>query len=409
MELESGSFSIDVDNTPTRVNYPPLGEYNHCLMKKSNFKIINEGMIPRVLPEPRAVDANGVQLLQNTTTNTTANVNLICSSPLLSRLDLNSKRSSPMVYALPDDFTKSNEVFRQVYGSSSFTESSFIRRNSSVRSKLNQDCTNEDCSEYINGLIPMVNTSAKRSNASSVMSIELIMNPASPRKEEHHENEHFGVTLKLKLIGNLIYGKESDIYWGDDGYDEINEYDQFIVTIKLPSKLEGGNVDNFQSVAASSKKSSKRRTTSKRRKRQTLSSPKYRGARVSKRKLKEQNSPRSNKGPRGKRAKENMSDQEYLPTEEPMKSKSKTRVKSNSGAVSNKKPIVRSRKGCWTCRVRHKRCTEEQPQCANCKRLKLVCDYSEIRPDYMIDLNLQAEKLIEIRKITDKIKRHGKK
>lgn len=65
----------------------------------------------------------------------------------------------------------------------------------------------------------------------------------------------------------------------------------------------------------------------------------------------------------------------------------------------------RSKVGCWTCRVRHKACPENKPICDQCKRLKLLCDYSNERPDYMTDPILQKEKLKLIRQVTNVQKR----
>jgi C6 transcription factor Pro1 len=43
----------------------------------------------------------------------------------------------------------------------------------------------------------------------------------------------------------------------------------------------------------------------------------------------------------------------------------------------------RSFKGCWTCRVRRKKCDENQPICGNCKTLHVDCYYSEEKPEWM--------------------------
>ncbi|CAI5759476.1 unnamed protein product [Candida verbasci] len=70
-----------------------------------------------------------------------------------------------------------------------------------------------------------------------------------------------------------------------------------------------------------------------------------------------------------------------------------------------KKLGARSKTGCWTCRIRHKACPEEKPICSQCERLGLKCDYSNERPRYMRDKNLQQAKLKEIRSITNQSKR----
>lgn len=60
----------------------------------------------------------------------------------------------------------------------------------------------------------------------------------------------------------------------------------------------------------------------------------------------------------------------------------------------------RSKSGCWTCRLRHKSCSEEKPWCWHCKRLGLRCDYSTCRPDYMKDGVKKRQRLDEIKAIT---------
>lgn len=68
---------------------------------------------------------------------------------------------------------------------------------------------------------------------------------------------------------------------------------------------------------------------------------------------------------------------------------------------------ARSRMGCWTCRIRHKGCSEQRPICENCRQLGLFCDYSSQRPLYMTCKLEGKEKLREIRRITDNPKRHA--
>lgn len=63
----------------------------------------------------------------------------------------------------------------------------------------------------------------------------------------------------------------------------------------------------------------------------------------------------------------------------------------------NGRKLLRSRSGCWTCRIRHKACPEDGVVCSTCSRLLLVCDTSPERPDYMTNKQLAAEKLAVIR------------
>lgn len=106
-------------------------------------------------------------------------------------------------------------------------------------------------------------------------------------------------------------------------------------------------------------------------------------------------------------------DDEYLPAYKITRSKSrKNRFNLNDYSdvnVHDKKKKIgpRSKSGCWTCRVRHKACPEERPTCSQCLRLNLNCDYSSLRPTYMVDPVLQANKLKEIRNITFKQKRNN--
>lgn len=70
---------------------------------------------------------------------------------------------------------------------------------------------------------------------------------------------------------------------------------------------------------------------------------------------------------------------------------------------------ARSRTGCWICRLRKKKCTEEKPQCQNCVRLHLECVYDIVKPDFISDPVKKAAKLEEIKKKTKEAKRQAMK
>lgn len=70
---------------------------------------------------------------------------------------------------------------------------------------------------------------------------------------------------------------------------------------------------------------------------------------------------------------------------------------------------IRSRTGCWICRLRKKKCTEEKPNCSNCERLKLECCYNLVRPDFVSDPELKKLKLQEIKLYTREAKRNAMK
>ncbi|RMJ08256.1 hypothetical protein CDV36_012126 [Fusarium kuroshium] len=44
---------------------------------------------------------------------------------------------------------------------------------------------------------------------------------------------------------------------------------------------------------------------------------------------------------------------------------------------------VRSNAGCWTCRLRRKKCDEKRPVCDGCGTLEITCHYDDEKPDWM--------------------------
>ncbi|KAI1177258.1 fungal-specific transcription factor domain-containing protein [Nemania sp. FL0916] len=44
---------------------------------------------------------------------------------------------------------------------------------------------------------------------------------------------------------------------------------------------------------------------------------------------------------------------------------------------------LRSSQGCWTCRLRRKKCDEAHPTCAACLSLEIDCHYSDTKPEWM--------------------------
>ncbi|KAK2597284.1 hypothetical protein N8I77_013144 [Diaporthe amygdali] len=61
------------------------------------------------------------------------------------------------------------------------------------------------------------------------------------------------------------------------------------------------------------------------------------------------------------------------------------------------KPLARSSDGCWTCRLRRKKCDEARPQCAACEALEISCLYSDEKPEWMDGGDRQAEKAEEVK------------
>lgn len=93
------------------------------------------------------------------------------------------------------------------------------------------------------------------------------------------------------------------------------------------------------------------------------------------------------------------------------KKKHSSTTSSTTTATTDKHPTTgtRSRTGCWICRLRKKKCSEEKPKCFNCERLNLDCVYSLVRPDFVTDENLRKAKLQEIKICTREAKRQSMK
>lgn len=83
-------------------------------------------------------------------------------------------------------------------------------------------------------------------------------------------------------------------------------------------------------------------------------------------------------------------------------------AKSESKASRQKAGMgSRSRTGCWICRLRKKKCTEERPSCFNCERLNLECHYDAVKPDFVSDPKKKMLKLLEIKTKTKEAKRNA--
>ncbi|KAH7251458.1 fungal-specific transcription factor domain-containing protein [Fusarium tricinctum] len=60
--------------------------------------------------------------------------------------------------------------------------------------------------------------------------------------------------------------------------------------------------------------------------------------------------------------------------------------------------MPRGRKGCWTCRIRHRRCDESVPNCNECSTRKIVCHgYDADAPEWMSDDELLQRELRRIK------------
>ncbi|PVI07516.1 hypothetical protein DM02DRAFT_551138 [Periconia macrospinosa] len=59
---------------------------------------------------------------------------------------------------------------------------------------------------------------------------------------------------------------------------------------------------------------------------------------------------------------------------------------------------MRSHDGCWTCKVRKKRCDELRPVCRNCSTLEITCHFGNQKPSWMDNGNGQKEKAKEVKR-----------
>ncbi|WYZ44495.1 hypothetical protein EsH8_VII_000931 [Colletotrichum jinshuiense] len=59
---------------------------------------------------------------------------------------------------------------------------------------------------------------------------------------------------------------------------------------------------------------------------------------------------------------------------------------------------IRSSEGCWTCRLRRKKCDEARPVCEGCAQLEITCHYSETKPDWMDGGERQKEMADHLKK-----------
>jgi hypothetical protein len=54
--------------------------------------------------------------------------------------------------------------------------------------------------------------------------------------------------------------------------------------------------------------------------------------------------------------------------------------------------------GCWTCRLRRKKCSGEQPTCSRCRQLNVTCYGYGPKPSWVDGGNQEKEGLEKIRK-----------
>ena len=67
---------------------------------------------------------------------------------------------------------------------------------------------------------------------------------------------------------------------------------------------------------------------------------------------------------------------------------------------------LRSKQGCWTCRLRRKKCDEKHPFCSTCESLTITCYGYGSKPDWMDNGEGERAMANSIKQIVKKTSRH---
>lgn len=67
---------------------------------------------------------------------------------------------------------------------------------------------------------------------------------------------------------------------------------------------------------------------------------------------------------------------------------------------------LRNNQGCWTCRLRKKKCDEGRPDCSTCKSLSITCYGFGPRPDWMDNGKNQKAIANSVKQIVKHTSRH---
>src|ERR1051326_6686544 len=59
---------------------------------------------------------------------------------------------------------------------------------------------------------------------------------------------------------------------------------------------------------------------------------------------------------------------------------------------------MKSFTGCWTCRLRRKKCDEHYPECHNCAGLRIACHYEKEKPEWMDGGTRQEEMAQQVKR-----------
>lgn len=463
------SFITNFNDTPTKVNNPvslPATTTTTTRNAPKSFRIINESMIPRSIlfevderedESPRKEsqigkeNCNDMEMpLYSFASSTLVNYNryrqnveLIESSPISVEFLRSKAVGSEWADCRDqDDLLRAKEVFRNLYEMSPYTTTSFeprsaintksVRSNASIMNKMNiSENAVSGVKDYLSNHTLKDITDTKHSTP-SIMKVELLLNyddinlvansniedveengeeqdrenkslplnaefkgicsTPTPTNNKNNTNNNntpwmFSKVLELKQepveVSNalLIEMKKENLL--DHSFNQSTNYASdhsrhFLVTLKFSQQ----NISKLQTLFVNSRNSPKLQSQSQSQKQQFDET--------------------------------SISSDESGETIHRLKKRKTVIIKKRKSCANIPKPKPkpkpkpsnsRSKSGCWTCRIRHKRCPEEKPACSQCERLHLQCDYSNSRPDYMLDASLHSAKLEDIKEQTSKVKK----
>ncbi|KAI5965690.1 UME6 [Candida pseudojiufengensis] len=373
------SSSFTMDDTPSKSHNPKRDYIN-----SNPIQVMNNDAIPRILPPSHLLMEDVIDPdleLQN---------KLVESSPITSKIQpsksiyrhelLNNKN----VYSNLDEMVKANEVFRNIYGTSPVTESSVnsinfnastnqVKLNSSHKSKNQfkrkkldpEYCFSSNLTTYDGQLLlqqPLNDNELNDNFQLPNASYSNFMNDFTgtlnvPEPDEFEEEPQAPLDLeRQKLMDYYVQQPHQKLITKT----EIkNNFVEHIVVLKVPkSFLKTISTDfNFDFKVPYSKPE--------------------------------------------------LNDLDDVPLSQlynggPQTYQIQPNFNNNSSNHDLKKLYLSPQKsGCWTCRVRHKKCTNERPKCNDCLKFDLDCDISEERPEYMINPILQKRMVKKIRQMTD--------
>ena len=67
---------------------------------------------------------------------------------------------------------------------------------------------------------------------------------------------------------------------------------------------------------------------------------------------------------------------------------------------------IRSKQGCWTCRLRKKKCDELHPHCSTCKALSITCYGFGQKPEWIDNAEKRKQVVANLKELVKQTSRH---